>query len=166
MVRAKSGARLHGITRRGSLGDLPGGGEFSIRTAALVEPEALRAWQNDAVADAKSDVTASLGYQRRYLVNTSSPCLLVLSEVYYPWWRASVDEAGAEVAIVNHAMVGVPVPAGTHVVRLRQMPMSIWVGGGATAVSLVLWVIVVLIPLRSRKGRPRPAPAAVAANYP
>jgi hypothetical protein len=147
-------------------GHLPGGGEFDPARIAVVEPDALRAWQNDAVADAKSDVTASLGRQRRYLVNTSSPCLLVLSEVYYPWWRASVDEADAEVAIVNHAMVGVPVPAGTHVVRLRQMPMSIWIGGGATAVSLVLWLIVVLIPLRSRKGRPRPAPAAVAANYP
>ena len=147
-------------------GHIPGGGDFNPARVALVEPDALRDWQNGAASDMKTEVTASLGRQKRYLVNTSSPCLLVLSEVYYPWWRASVDEAGTEVAVVNHAMVGVAVPAGSHVVRLWHVPTSIWIGGGATAVSLVLWSMVMLVPLGSGRSRSQPAPTAVAANYP
>jgi hypothetical protein len=147
-------------------GHLPGGGEFNPTRVALVEPDALRDWQNRATRDVQSDVTASFGRQRRYLVNTSSPCLLVLSEVYYPWWRASIDEARVETAVVNHAMVGVAVPAGSHVVRLWHVPMSIWIGGVATAVSLVVWLVVMLVPLKSRRGRQTPAATAIAVNYP
>jgi uncharacterized membrane protein YfhO len=84
----------------------------------------------------------------------------VLSEVYYPWWRASVDEASTEVTIVNHAMVGVAVAAGSHVVRLWHVPTSVWLGGGVTAVSLVLWSLVLLVPRASRRSRTQPAPAA------
>ena len=142
-------------------GHMPGGGEFNPARIALVEPDALRDWQRRADPDARSQVTTSLGRQQRYLVNTSSPCLLVLSEVYYPWWRASVDEARTDITIVNHAMVGVPVPAGSHVVRLWHVPTSIWIGGTATAVSVVVWLVVALVPLASRRGRQVPAPASV-----
>ena len=141
-------------------GHLPGGGEFDPARIALVEADALRDWQNGATPNRKSEVTTSLGRQHRYLVNTDSPCLLVLSEVYYPWWRASVDEAGIEIALVNHAMVGVVVPEGSHVVRLWHVPTSIWVGGGVTAASLVLCAIVLLTPRRSSRSRLQPAPAA------
>ena len=147
-------------------GHLPGGGEFDPARIALVEPDALRDWQNPASPDMKSEVTASLGRRPRYLVNTSSPCLLVLSEVYYPWWRASVDEARTEVAVVNHAMVGVAVPAGSHVVRLWHVPASIWMGAGTTGASLVLWAVVLLVPRQSRRGRQMPAPSAAPVSYP
>jgi hypothetical protein len=143
-------------------GHVPGGGGFDPARIALIEPDALLDWRNNAAPASKSDVTASLGREKRYLVNTSAACLLVLSEVYYPWWRASVDEARTEVAIVNHAMVGVAVPAGSHVVRLWHVPTSIWIGGGATAASLVLWSLVLLVPRASRRSRQQPAPAATA----
>jgi hypothetical protein len=120
-------------------GHLPGGGEFDPARIALVETDAFEKLRRGDASAAKSDVTAYFGRQRRYLVNTSSPCLLVLSEVYYPWWRASVDEAAADIAVVNHAMVGVAVPAGSHVVRLWHAPVSIWIGGAVTVVSLLFW---------------------------
>jgi uncharacterized membrane protein YfhO len=59
--------------------------------------------------------------------------------VYYPWWRASVDDRDVEIARVNHTMIGIPVPPGSHVVRLRLDPASIWWGGGMSVMSLIVW---------------------------
>jgi len=136
-------------------GPLPGGrGEFNPARVALVEPDTLRDWQGSAPAAdapfslrdgaASPEVLAQVDRQHRYLVGTNAPCLLVLGEVYYPWWRASVDDADVEIARVNHTMIGIPVPPGSHVVRLRLDPTSIWWGGGVTVISLLAWSAVII----------------------
>ncbi|MGH9257313.1 MAG: hypothetical protein ACRD3C_22365 [Vicinamibacterales bacterium] len=119
-------------------GHLPNGaGEFDPTRAALVEPGDLARW--DAAPAARgSDVLAEVD-RRQYLVRSDGPCLLVLGEVHYPWWRASVDDADVDIVRVNHAMMGVPVPPGSHVVRLRLQPTSIWTGGTISAASVLLW---------------------------
>ena len=121
-------------------GHLPGGrGEFHPERVALVEPDTLRDWKEGAIDAEGTEVLAEVDRQHRYLVRTNAPCLLVLSEVYYPWWRASMDEGDVEIARVNHTMIGIPVPPGSHVVRLRLEPMSIWWGAGITVMSLLAW---------------------------
>jgi hypothetical protein len=89
-------------------------------------------------------------------VHSTSPCLLVLGEVYYPWWRASIDSAPAATARVNHAMIGVPVSAGSHVVRLWLEPTSVWIGGAVSAGS-VLACAAIATAGRRRRRRAEPA---------
>jgi hypothetical protein len=121
-------------------GHLPGGrGEFHPERVALVEPGTLRDWKESATNAEEAEVLAEVDGRHRYLVRTNAPCLLVLSEVYYPWWRASMDEGDVEIARVNHTMIGIPVAAGSHVVRLWLEPMSIWWGGGISVMSLLAW---------------------------
>jgi uncharacterized membrane protein YfhO len=100
----------------------------------------LEGWQG---GDGSAEVVADSD-QRRYLVRADAPCLLVLGEVFYPWWRATLDDADAEIARVNHAMLGVAVPAGTHVIRLRLTPRSVQLGGALTLISLLAWAAVVV----------------------
>jgi hypothetical protein len=127
-----------GSIRSGHLPD--GRGEFDPARVALAEPGVLDGWQG---SDGSAEVIADSD-QRRYLVRADAPCLLVLGEVFYPWWRATLDDADVEIARVNHAMLGVAVPAGTHVIRLRLAPRSVQLGGALTLISLLAWVAVVV----------------------
>ena len=120
-------------------GHLPEGrGEFDPARVALVEteePSRLGA----SFGGARGKVLADAD-RYQYLVSSNDQCLLVLGEVYYPWWRASVDDMPVDVVRVNHTMMGVLVPAGSHVVRLRFQPTSIWVGGAISVVGALAWI--------------------------
>jgi hypothetical protein len=113
---------------------------------ALVEPGVLEGWQSERDPDA--EVTSPGGSRNDgYNVTAKASCLLVVSEVHYPWWRASIDGRDAEVIRVNHAMVGLVVPAGSHVVRLWHAPVSFWAGMALSGAGLVLWSLL-LVPRR------------------
>jgi hypothetical protein len=129
------------------VGRLPDGGDFDASRYALVEPGALRGWKA-GTADASAEIVVD-HTRSRYLVDSGTSCLLVLSEVYYPWWRVSIDDRPAELVRVNYTMIGVVVPPGSHVVRLWIEPASLWIGGAITGTSLLLWSALVL-PVRVR----------------
>ena len=127
-----------GSIRSGHLPD--GRGEFDPARVALAERGTLDGW---AGGEGAAEVIVNAD-QQRYLVRTDQPCLLVLGEVFYPWWRATVDDARIDIVRVNHAMLGVPVPAGSHVVRLQLTPRSVQIGGLISAISLLMWAGVIL----------------------
>jgi hypothetical protein len=121
-------------------GHLPAGrGEFWPADVALVEDDGPWVRSHGPRKPAQSKVVAQSD-RRRYLVESNDACVLVLSEVYYPWWRASVDDVDVGVIRVNHTMVGVAVPSGSHVVRLRLQPTSVWVGGAISVVAGLVWI--------------------------
>ena len=49
----------------------------------------------------------------------ASPSLLLISENWYPDWRAVVDGKAGAVRRVNHSLLGVDLPSGAREVRLR-----------------------------------------------
>ena len=49
--------------------------------------------------------------------------ILVLNDVWHPWWRAAVDGTEAEILRANVIFRAVPVPAGTHTVRFTFEPL-------------------------------------------
>ncbi len=71
-------------------------------------------------------------------VEAEAEGLLVLSEVFYPGWKAWVD--GDEVAILRaqHALRAVPVARGTHRVVMTFEPLSVKIGLAVSALALVL----------------------------
>ena len=129
-------------------GRLPDGSTFDPSRSALVEPGSLDSWGEGTAGEA-SEVAIDDSRQNQYLVNTDTPCLLVLSEVYYPWWRVSIDDRPAELLRANYTMLGVAVPPGSHVVRLSIQPVSVWIGGGITGTGLLIWSALV-VPVRFR----------------
>jgi hypothetical protein len=50
--------------------------------------------------------------------------ILLLNDVWHPWWRAQVDEADAEILKANVIFRAVAVPAGRHVVRFSFHPIA------------------------------------------
>ena len=58
----------------------------------------------------------------RIHLNASRDCLAVISESYYPFWHAEVDDKPAEVLRVGCGLMGVELSAGNHEILLRYQP--------------------------------------------
>ncbi len=77
-------------------------------------------------------------------VKTPVKGVLVLSDVYYPGWRATVDGEPTEVLRADYVFRAVALPPGEHIVRMRFAPwtwrvglalsVSTWLGLGAWAI--------------------------------
>jgi hypothetical protein len=71
-------------------------------------------------------------------VNSPTAGVLVLSEVYYPGWRAWVDDQPVDVLRANFLFRAVELPAGAHHVRLLYDPDTFKIGLGLFALTLVV----------------------------
>jgi hypothetical protein len=70
----------------------------------------------------------------------AEPGLLVLSEVWYPGWRALDNGVEAGIQQVDGVLRGVYLQAGSHTVEFRYAPWTVWLGlavSGATALGLL-----------------------------
>lgn len=72
-----------------------------------------------------------------YRVRADRTALLVVSETWDAGWRAEVDGRPAPVLRVNHAMRGVRLPPGEHVVRFAYRPLSVRAGAWISAAALM-----------------------------
>ena len=75
--------------------------------------------------------------QVELVVQTPVDSYLVLSDVYYPGWRATVDGKPAELLRADYVFRAVPVPAGEHTVRLEFAP---WTWRAGLWVSIITWI--------------------------
>jgi hypothetical protein len=67
---------------------------------------------------------------------------MVISEIYYPGWRAYVDGKEAELFEVNALLRGVIVPNGKHIVMLKYQPAYLYFG---IIVSIFSFIIVIML---------------------
>lgn len=80
--------------------------------------------------------------------------LLVVSEVYHPAWRATVDGRPADVVVVNDVLRGVAVPAGRHTVELTMDTTVLHAGMAVTGLTALALVAVAWRPERRRRKTP------------
>jgi hypothetical protein len=83
-------------------------------------------------------------------VDADAVGLLVLSEVYYPGWRAWVDGRPTEVLRANSVLRAVAVPPGHHQVVLRYRPRSFTTGAIVTLLSLACLAALTGAEIRTR----------------
>jgi hypothetical protein len=81
-------------------------------------------------------------------VSTDAQAWLVLSDIWYPGWRAFVDDRRVEIHRADYLFRAVSVPEGEHTVRFEYSPSSFWAGLGLSAIA---WLALVgLLWRRSR----------------
>jgi len=90
-------------------------------------------------------ITAYGPNELRLEVESSGPAYLVLSEVWYPGWRATVNGTEAPVLRANYGLRSVPVPDGKATVRLWFAADRFRLGGLAGLLGLVLLLAVTRI---------------------
>ncbi|MCX5769914.1 MAG: YfhO family protein, partial [Candidatus Hydrogenedentes bacterium] len=79
-------------------------------------------------ARGKAEIALASATRVTVSVDTPKPCLLVLSDTFYPGWKAEVDGKEAPIYPVDGMFRGVPVEAGTHQVDFYYVPQSVRIG--------------------------------------
>jgi len=110
---------------------------FNPSKVALVK-NALNFKVQNLDASATAKVVNLSDTQVEVTTNSSSPAFLVLSDVYYPGWKATVDGKNVHLFQTDYVLRGVLVPSGKHIVKFDFKPLSFHVGLGISAASLTL----------------------------
>ncbi len=117
---------------------------FDARRTALIDgPVALEPLGDSAQESAR---VASIAPNRMELeVDVQSRALMVLSENYYPGWRATINDQAAPIYRVDSALRGVIVPKGHSRVVFNYAPPSVYWGGLLTLTAffgtlLAMWL--------------------------
>ena len=124
---------------------------FDPRRTALVDrtlPESvepLRGAETAEVSDLRND-------RLRVEVHARSRGLLVLSETYYPGWRASVNGVATEIHQVDGDLRGIVVPAGASVIVFRYAPVSFYAGASISLLTVTGLLLFFLKNKRARTG--------------
>ncbi len=79
------------------------------------------------------------------------PSYVLVSENWYPDWRASVDGAPTPVLRGDYALITVPVPAGPKQVALNFHSPEYQTGKAISLTSLVLLAAIILLPVAQRR---------------
>ncbi len=80
-----------------------------------------------------------------YNVNVGSRSFVILSQIAYPGWSATLDGALIPLERVDHALLGCFVPPGRHRLELSMGAPALVLGGELALVGLVLFVAVALL---------------------
>jgi len=122
-------------------------GEGNVKIGA--EPEAFRNRKATIVGPAPPLESCDGGGERvelvehlpdRVVIRADLACtgMVVLSDTFFPGWRARVDHKLAPVYEVNGAMRGVVVPKGDHSITMRYRPISVYLGAAFTLLGIAM----------------------------
>jgi hypothetical protein len=116
---------------------LPDGRTFEPSQIALVEePLTFRLEQPDPFATATIVKHDSMSIEIQ--TDSRSPAFLVLSDIYYPGWEATIDGVHTHIFRTNYILRGILVPAGVHIIRFDYSPMNFYWGALISTLTLLI----------------------------
>jgi hypothetical protein len=101
-------------------------------------------WISSSTTDAPSETADMQARDPNRLtihVSAQRPAMLVLSETFYPAWRAYVDGHPAHVYRANYLFRAVAVPSGEHQVEMRYESAAFQVGLIISAATLIVVLV-------------------------
>ncbi|MCK5483548.1 MAG: YfhO family protein [Gemmatimonadetes bacterium] len=109
--------------------------DFALGDRAVLEEDL----QLDLDPEAAGEVLSRSDHANRVTaqVSASGPMLAVLSDRWYPGWKARVNGAEAPVLRANGVFMAVPVPAGVSDLEFRFAPRSILLGAAISLAGLL-----------------------------
>jgi hypothetical protein len=131
-----------------------GATEFDPRRTALLEvpPHELPALPGGIIGpDSTARITS---YEPNHLViktNAATPTELIVSEIFYPGWEATLDGQRIQIHVADYLLRGVALPAGQHIVEMRYTAPAARTG---TIISTLTLSILVILGFYSWRRRP------------
>ena len=131
-------------------------GKLNLRHEAVADKQ-FEAVLGQAVAQDSTSTVQMTSYAPNKLTYTvdGKGGVLVLSEIYYPGWTATVDGQEVELGRVNYVLRALHIEAGKHEVVLSFFPQSVktteTLAYVALAILLLLIVLVVVLQVRKKK---------------
>jgi hypothetical protein len=126
-------------------GRTPDGVVWDPLATALVESSAGFAFgkRTDEPPQSLPEVTRTGPDRLEVKTHSVAPTVLVLSENYYPGWRARVDGRAVKILRVNYNQRGILLSSGDHLVTFVYRPRSVLFGlivSGLTVSLLLVWM--------------------------
>jgi hypothetical protein len=119
-----------------------GSGEFDPRRTALLEinPERLPHLPVKTAPENPVNITGYSATRLTLETDASMPTVLVVSEIFYPGWKATVDGQPAEILLTDYLLRGVALAAGRHKIEMVYIPTTAGAGAIVSGCSLLLLV--------------------------
>jgi hypothetical protein len=108
------------------------------RTVSLLAGDDDPAPPGTAGPDGLAEIVGYEAGRVEIRTTSSHPAYLVLSDAFFPGWRASVDGSPVRILRADYAFRAVRVPAGTHEAVFRYAPASFRIGAGLSLLGLLL----------------------------
>jgi hypothetical protein len=90
------------------------------------------------------DVSMARHEPNRVVIKAAMSCrgMVILTDTWFPGWRATVDGRAAVIEKAYGAFRGVVVDAGDHTIEMRYRPWSVFIGAGLTGIAtlVALWM--------------------------
>jgi len=119
------------------------------KSVILAEEPALQLLRVEASAS-KVDITAYLPNHIELTADLEEDGILVLSELYYPGWKVSIDGNDGEILRANYTLRAVALTKGQHRVMMSFDPTSLKIGALLSVSTLVVWLMFVTFYLGRR----------------
>jgi len=131
--------------------DLVFGGEVQFEDTAVIE--GVEAPDEECEKGAQPVLHTRIDEPHRLVVESKAadPGYLVVSDVWYPGWRAYLDGRPADMKRANYLFRGLSIPAGEHVIEMRYQPISLLVGALVSAAAWLAWIFLSVFQLRRSK---------------
>lgn len=130
---------------------LPDGRVFNPFQVALVE-ESFAFKENNWDPEATAKVVHLSNTKMEIQTNSIFPSFLVISDVYYPGWEATVNGINTHLFQTNYVLRGIFLPSGSHIVHLEFKSKSFYYGVGISAGTTALLILILIVSwLKSRK---------------
>jgi hypothetical protein len=110
--------------------------EFHARTQTFVTGDAPQLGGCEDPGSARVDHYSSGSV--RIIADARCKSMVVLTDTFYPGWKATVDGRDAGIYDAYAVFRGVVVEPGNHVVEFRYRPRSVILGAGLTGLGLLL----------------------------
>jgi Bacterial membrane protein YfhO len=132
------------------------GRAFEPRRTALLEvrrEELPRLPGGDLAPESTARVVAYEPNRLRIETHAPTATVLVVSEIFYPGWEATVDGQPAHIMAADFLLRAVALPAGEHRIEMRYTAPGARAGAAISALTLCLLVGLALVAWRARATR-------------
>lgn len=130
-------------------------GTLDTKREAVADERFRAALDGSALDSGSVRLTFYEPNEQVYSVTSRKGGVVVLSEIYYPGWTATVDGKPAETGRVNYVLRAVRIPAGHHTLRMTFRPASVarTEAAGYAALALILAGLLAALGLQWRAKR-------------
>jgi hypothetical protein len=114
--------------------------EFRPSQEVLLEeepPSITRSRKGGEKGGGEVEILSESNNRIQFLARSAEDNILVLSDTYYPGWKAFVDGKETKIYRADYAFRAIPLNAGTHRVEFVYDPISFKLGAGVTLLGIM-----------------------------
>ena len=119
---------------------------INLQKTALVENALPLNWKNDSAV--LQETAHIVNYQSNKVmiqVASNRSAFLVLTDIFYPGWSATIDGKETKIYRVDGLFRGVVIPSGQHIVEYHYFPYVFQLGLWVAGIALLLCLIGILL---------------------